>query len=192
MKITLTTICFLVMMFSSTEDISMLGLKIGDNQKSLDNIELKVDVKEGNMIKFKTENGNDFSITCQKGKIVYMENDWLQDVNGKQPLYSDFQFGQTTLRDIRNKFGTNGFTYNSRRAFSTDKDIIQFNCFEFDSPNCEIFVVITKVSLTENVTEDNVADLCKLDAIIIADKSYLDKEWGKDKSYDNNYKKIKP
>ena len=191
MKITLTTICFLALMSFTTADISMFGLKIGDSQKSLDKIKLKVEAKESDMIKFKTDNGNDFSITCKKGKIVYMENDWLQDTNSRQPLFSDFQFGQTTLRDIRKKFGTNGFAYNSRRAFTTDKDLIQFNCFEFDSPNNEILVVITKVSLTANVTEDNVADYCKLDAIIIADKSYLDKEWGKKKSYDKSYKKIK-
>ncbi len=184
-------ICFLALIPYKTIDISMFGLKIGSNQKLLANIKLKVDAKEGNMIKFKTDNGNDFSITCQQGKIVYMENDWLQGANARQPLFSDFQFGQTTLRNIRKKFGTNGFVYNSRRTFTTDKDLIQFNCFEFDSPNNEILVVITKVPLTINVTEESIADNLKLDAIIIADKFYCDKEWGKDKAYDKNYKKIK-
>lgn len=192
MKITFTTICFLALISFTLSDISMFGLKIGDSQKLLDNIKLKVDGKEGNMIKFKTDNGNDFSVTCQKGKIVYMENDWLQDTNARHTLFSDFQFGYTTLRDIRKKFGTNGFVYNNRRPFTTDKDLIQFNCFEFDSPNNEILVVITKIPLIANVTEDNIADYCKLDAIIISDKSYLDSEWGNSKSYDQNYKKIKP
>ena len=170
----------------------MLGVKIGDTQKSLDKIKLKVDAKEGDIIKFKTDNSNDFSVTCQKGKVVYMENDWLQDPKARLPLFSDFQFGQTTLRDIRKKFGTNGFSYKSRGSFTTDKDLIAFNCFEFDSPNNEILVTITKLPLTAKVTEDNVADNLKLDAIIIADKTYCDNIWGKEKAYDKNYNKIKP
>jgi hypothetical protein len=192
MKIILTTVLFLSLSVLPTADISMLGIKIGDSRKSLENIKLKIDAKEGEMIKFKTDNGNDFSITCQKGKVVYMENDWIQDNKGTQPLFSDFIFGQTSLREIRKKFETNGFTYKQRGTFTTDKYLITFNCFEFDSPNNEIFVTITKVSLTANVTEDNVADNLKLDAIIIANKSYLDKEWGKEKVYDKNYRKIKP
>lgn len=191
MKIILTALFFLAMSFMQTDEISMLGLKIGDSQKSLGKIKLKVDAKEGDMTKFKTENGNEFSVTCQKGKIVYMENDWLQNTNAKQPLFSDFQFGQTTLRDIRKTFGTNGFTFKSRGAFIIDKDFIEFNCFEFDSSNNEILVLVTKAPLTAKVTEDNVSDNLKLDAIIIADKSYLDREWGKEKIYDKNYKKIK-
>lgn len=121
-----------------------------------------------------------------------MENDWLQDAKSRQPLFSDFSFGQTTLKDVRNKFSTNGFTYKSRSAFKTDTHLIMFNCFEFDSKNNEILVTITKISLDENVTEENVASKLKLDALIIADKTYLDKTWGKDKVFDNNYKKIKP
>ncbi|MCB0516701.1 MAG: hypothetical protein KDD49_11605, partial [Bacteroidetes bacterium] len=70
MKVTLIIILFLTLI-SATLDISMFGLKIGDSQKLLDKIELKVDAKGNDMIKFKTDNGNDFSITCEKGKIVY-------------------------------------------------------------------------------------------------------------------------
>ena len=170
----------------------MLGIKINDNKNSLDKIKLKVEASEKDMIKYSTENGNDFSITLGKEKVVYMENDWLQDDKGRQPLYSDFQFGKTSLRDIRTKFATNGFAYSSRGAFSTATDLIEFNCFEFDSPNNEILVTITKVSLIADVTEENVADGLKLDALIIADKDYLDKTWGKKKTFDKNYKKIKP
>jgi hypothetical protein len=180
------------MMLLPTEDVSMLELKIGDSQKLLNKIKLEVVAKDGNMIKFKTDNGNDFSITCQNGQIVYMENDWLQNPKARKPLFSDFQFGQTSLRDIRKKFGTNGFVYNTRGTFTTDEDLIAFNCFEFDTPNNEILVTITKVSLTAQISEENVADKLKLDAIILADKTYLDQEWGAEKMYDKNYKKIKP
>lgn len=192
MKIITATALFLGALFFQSTGISMLGLKIGDNKNSLDKIKLEVVAKADDMVKYKTGNGNDFSVTSEKGKIVYMENDWLQDPKANQPLYSDFRFGQTTLRDIRKKFGTNGFTYESRPAFTTTSDLIEFNCFEFDSPNHEILVVITKVPLSAKVTEENVADHLKLDAIIIADQSYCDRQWGKQKLFDKNYKKIKP
>src|SRR6266542_6174143 len=132
--------------FVPTEDISMFGIKINDSRKSLDNLKLKIVAKDENMIKYSTEKGNDFSVTFDKGKVVYMENDWLQNVKSREPLFSDFSFGQTTLKDIRGKFSTNGFTYKSRGAFTTETDLIEFNCFEFDSKNNEVLVVITKVS----------------------------------------------
>ena len=172
-------------------DISMLGIRIGDMKTAVDKIKLKTSGYEDNMIKYKTNNGNDFSVTLEKGKVVYMENDWLQNEKGRQPLFSDFQFGLTSLKDIRQKFGTNGFTYKNRQAFTTETDIIEFNCFEFDSPNNEVLVAITKVSLKANPTEKNVAEKLKLDALIITTKDYLDKTWGEEKLFDPHYKKIK-
>ncbi|MEY3844162.1 MAG: hypothetical protein RL293_584 [Bacteroidota bacterium] len=158
-------------------DISMHGIKINDPQKSLENVGLEQIAKEGNMQKFRTENGNDFSITVEKGKVVYLENDWLQN-------------GQTSLKDIRAKFSTNGFTYKTRGSFRTKTHLILFNCFEFDSENKEVLVTITKVSLNQDITEKNIASKAKLDALIIADGKYLDKIWGKEKTFDAQYKKI--
>jgi len=191
MKLILTIIIAVTVLFK-TIDISMLGIKINDPKNSLDSIKLEIIAEENDMIKYRTDNGNDFSITLEKGKVVYMENDWLQNEKGKKPLYSDLSFGQTSLQDIRNKYGTNGFSYKSRGPFATETDLIEFNCFEFDSPNNEILVTITKISLKANVTEQNVADSLKLDALIIASKAYLDKTWGEEKLFDKNYKKIKP
>jgi len=170
----------------------MEGISIGDASSVCNRIKLDVVAKEQDMVKYKTANGNDFSLTFENGKVVYMENDWLQNDKSRKPLYSDFTFGQTSLKDIRNKFGTNGFTYKSRGAFTTETDLIEFNCFEFDSPGNEVLVIITKVALNASVTEKNVAEQLKLDAIIIADKNYLDNTWGKEKVFDKTYKKIKP
>jgi len=188
----LLTIFIALTLLIPASDISMHGVKINDTKTSLDNLKLKIAAKEDNMIKYTTDNGNDFSVTFDNGKVVYMENDWLQDGKSRKPLYSDFTFGQTSLKDIRNELGTNGFTYKSRGAFTTETDLIGFNCFEFNSQNNEVLVTITKISLKEDVTKENVASKLKLDALIIADKSYLDKIWGKEKLFDNNYKKIKP
>lgn len=186
--ILLITIAF----FVPTGNISMNGVKINDSRKSLDNIKLKIVAKDGNMIKYSTENGNDLSVTFENGKVVFMENDWLQDSKSRQPLFSKFIFGQTTLQDIRNRFLTNGFTYKSKGTIKTDTEMIEFNCFEFDSKNNEILVVITKAALKEGVKKENMASRLKLDAIIIADKAYLDRVCGKEKVYAKNYKKIKP
>jgi hypothetical protein len=185
----LVTVAFI----APTSEISMQGIKINDSKKSLENLKPEILVQEKNMIKYRTENGNDLSITFNKDKVVYMENDWLQDTNSRQPLFSDFSFGETSLKDIREKFSTNGFSHRNMSEFVTKTHLIMFNCFEFDSKNNEILVTITKISLDEeNITEENVSSKLKLDALIIADKAYLDKIWGKDKAFDPNYKKIKP
>ena len=174
-----------------SSNISMQDVKIGDKENSLNKINLKIVAKENGMIKYLTENKNHFSVTCENRKVVYMENDWLQNSENTKPLFSNFIFGKTSLREIRNIYHTNGFTYRERGGIVTETDLIQFNCFEFDSPNNEVLVVITKASLKAKITEKNMADKLKLDAIIIADKKYLDETWGDEKAFDPNYKKIK-
>ncbi len=176
--------------FPPSTNIAMQGIKINAPKKVLEELKLELVAKEKNMVKYKTDNGNVLSITTANNKVVYLENDWLQDPKSKQPLYTNFTFGETNLNDIRNKFNTNGFTYKNRMGITTNTHVIEFNCFEFNSPNNEILVTITKASLKENLTEANVASKLKLDALIIADKNYLDKMWGQEKLFDTNYKKI--
>lgn len=191
MKIT-TSLFLFCLAFCTLTEIRMGSLKIGDDAKSLKNLKLEVVAEEDNMTKFKTKDGNDLSVTTQNGKIVYLENDWLQDKKSNTPLVSNLKFGENSLKDIRKQFGSNGFAYRVRGAyFISDTHAILFNCFELDSKNNEILVIITKTSLNENITEENIAELAKLDAIIIADKNYLDEIWGKEKTYDPNYKKVK-
>jgi hypothetical protein len=189
---TLLTILLASSLCIVTSSISMQKIRIGDPKSTLDKIKLKIVAMENNMAKYRTENGNDLSITFENGKVVFMENDWLHNDKGDQPLYSNFKFGKTTLRDIRTKFGTNGFAFKNRVPFTTETDLIEFNCFEFDSPNNEILVTVTKVSLKENATEENVADKLKLEALIISNKEYLNNIWGREKIFDPNYKKIVP
>jgi hypothetical protein len=174
------------------KDISMLGVKINDPQSVLKKITLKVEASDDGMTKYRTTNGNDFSITVQDGKVVYMENDWLHDAKGTKPLFSDFKFGETSLKDIRKALGSNGFTYIKRNDLITDTDIVEFNCFEFDSANNEVLVMITKAALKPAPTEKNLSDELKLESIVIADKKYLDGIWGSEKTFDPNYKKLKP
>jgi hypothetical protein len=186
----LFSLLFLLSVVPTSTEISMLGMHIHDAEKVLEELKLDIVSKGKNMVKFKTENGNHFSITTEKGNIVYMENDWLQQPKSRGALITDFQFGLTSLKDIRTRFGTNGYTYKSNAAFTTDTHLVMFNCFELDSEKEEILVTITKIALKEEVTESNVASKLRLDAIILADKSYLDKIWGKEKTYDAKRKKV--
>lgn len=172
-------------------NVSMLGIKINDPQNVTKKISLKVVAREEGITKYATQNGNDFSLTVENGKVVYMENDWLQQSAGEKPLVSSFTFGKTTLRDIRKAFDTNGFQYQQRGDLTTDTDLVEFNCFDVDSPNNEVLVVITKVPLKTTVTETTVADNLKLDAVILANKDYLEAIWGKEKVADPNNKKVK-
>jgi len=194
MKIILALLITSCLAFSSADNISILGIKIHDKESSLKKIKLDTVAVDEGMIKFRTENGNDLSFTMKKGKIVYMENDWLHEANGKKPLFSGFRFGETSLRDIRKTLGTNGFTHTDHAAFTSETELIEFNCFEFDSPNNEIFATVTTCPLDTSITESTIADSLKLAAVIICDKGYLDNIWGEKKVYDDkgHYKKIKP
>lgn len=189
MKIFLTviTLCLL----TAFADVSMLKIKIGSPEADLKKLKLEETAREDGMIKYRTENGNDFSVTTQNGKVVYMENDWMQDPKGTKTLLPWFKFGATTLKDIRKKFGTNGFTYKNVNNITTDTHLVLFNCFEIDSDNNEVLVTITKIPLSEKVTEDTVAEKAKLEALIVADKTYLESLWGEEKALDKNYKKVK-
>jgi len=171
----------------------MLGIELYDSRKSVEDLNLPIVGRENGLIKYRTKNGNDLSVTFENNMVVYMENDWLLQPEGTKPLYSNFTFGETSLEDIRKEYGTNGFSYVNRSIYTTETDLIKFNCFEFDSKKNEVLVVVTGVSMDdEDVNVDNVSQKMKLLAVIIADKAYLDKIWGEEKVFSGDNKKIKP
>lgn len=190
---TIINLFLITTLLASAGSVSMLGIALNDSRKSVEDLSLPIVGQEPGSVKYRTKNGNDLSVTFENDKVVYMENDWLHTSEGSQPLVSNFTFGKTSLDDIRNEYGTNGFTYTNRSFYTTETDLIAFNCFEFDTDKNEVLVTITILSMEdEEVNEDNVSKKLQLQAIIIADKSYLDKIWGKEKVFDENYKKIKP
>jgi len=184
-------IAFILLVTSADTKISMAGVSIGDSDSALAKVKLQILAEEGDTKKYRSVNGNDFSITLLDGKVVYMENDWLQDAAGRQPLITGFQFGTTSLADIRKSLGNNGFTFTAMWGFTTETHVIQLNCYEADSANKEVIAFVTKVPLDADVTEATIAEKLKLDAIIIADMEYLNLIWGEEKLFDPNYKKIK-
>lgn len=171
----------------------MMGIELYDTRESVENLNLPIVAEESGIVKYSTENGNELSVTFENDKVVYMENDWLLMDEGAEPLFTNFIFGETSIADIREEFRTNGFTYSNRLFASTETHLVAFNCFEFDSEKNEILVTITGVSIAEKdqVNENNLSDKLKLLAIIIADKNYLDKIWGEEKAFDENYRKIR-
>ena len=190
MRTCLSFVLIFTGVFFSTPDISMMGLRINDPKTALKTIRLKVLSKEDETIRYRAENGNDFSITLDDGSIVFMENDRVPGAGGDEPLISNFRFGKTSLKDIRKAFGSNGYSYDERVNMTTDADLVEFNCFEFDSPNNEVMVTITKASLDQDLSGDKIPESLKLDGIIIADAKFMEDIWGKRKHYSTGYKKI--
>jgi hypothetical protein len=80
---------------------SVIGIKLNDPKSVLSTIKLKKVAEDHDMHKYRSDNGNDLSITIEDGKVVYIEEDWLK---GTRPLLTDFKFGTTTLDDIRSRF----------------------------------------------------------------------------------------
>ena len=172
-------------------DASMLGITVGSPEAALKKLKLEEVAREPGMVKYRTANGNDFSVTTENGKVVFMENDWSQDPAGKEALLPGFSFGETSLADIRKRFGCNGFTHKEFRYMQTETDVILFNCFEIDSATPEVLVCITKVPMDGDVNESNLAEKAKLEALIVASPVYLDGLWGSEKAYDPDNKKIR-
>ncbi len=184
---------FLLILFSfipASTDVSMAGLKINGPESSLKTIGLKETATGGGLHKFQTANGNDLAVTIKAGKIVYLENDWAQGNAGTRPLITSFEFGKTSLKDIRSRFGCNGFSYKSRMYIKTPRDLVMCNCFELNTPNGEVLAVFTAIPVVAKVTEDNVATTAKLVGVLLARKDFLDESWGEQKLFDPAMKKV--
>jgi hypothetical protein len=170
----------------------MRGIKINDPKSVLDDVKLKLTSIDGNRSNYVTENGNSFIVTIIDDKVVSLENGWLLSPRGNQSLFSNFQFTQTSFKDICKKLGSNGFTYKSLQNVTYKSDTIVYTFFEFDSPNNE--VLMTRTRCPQKYTflkREFISDSLKVDAVAIADKKYLDNLWGKEKIMNENSIKIK-
>ncbi|WP_282017697.1 hypothetical protein [Salegentibacter mishustinae] len=170
----------------------MLGIELYDTREPVENLGHPIVAEKPGIVKYQTDNGNELSVTFENDKVVYLENDWLFSSEGKDPLVTDFTFGKTSIAEIREEFETNGFTYSNRLYSATATHLVTFNCFELDTNKNEVLITITGVPIAEKnqINEDNLSEKLKLLAIIIADKKYLDKIWGEEKVFDDDYKKI--
>jgi len=183
-----------------TMDRAFQGVRIGAPIASLRKLGLNPTARSGSgavkMTKWELANGNYLSVTYDsvQDRILYMEIDWNQKSTGMSPGISDFIFGRSTLKQIRRRYGSNGFSYAKHMMFSLEDCLVTFNAFELKQTPTIVAVFITKLPHESKRVIDTLPDekqmmgvigeYSKLDAIAVADESYLDEIWGKEKLYD--------
>jgi hypothetical protein len=138
-------------------------------------------------------NGNDLSATTDKGgHIVYVESDW----NGRDSSTGCdlpwLRFGITTLAEIRQHFGSNGFAFKDQAGQLLAEDgAVLLNSYEAGDTVITFYNKVrnAEVAKLDPDGRSAIADHARLDAISIASQSYAKTEWG-DRVYDAHYRKI--
>ena len=170
---------------------SLSGIQLGWYRNKVDNFMSNVvidnHIEEANASQFKLKNGNDLSITYHDSKVVFIELDWNGNNEKSDSGVLGFQFGKTTLNDIRQKAGNNGFAY-EKLLYS--ERVVMFNNYEITDHTDWIIVFISKPTELSGHAQEEIGNKVKLVSLILAKKEYLDSIWGEKKVFDSNYKPI--
>jgi hypothetical protein len=183
---------------------SIAGIQVGEPMSVLDKLNLKPTAKAsmGSMdaVKYKLANGNDLSVTYESpaGRIVYLECDWNGNPEGVAADFPGFEFGITTLEEIRIANGSNGFSYKSNAMSTAYGDLITLNDYSIKDKPGLVAVFVTSLNIAESrrrrdgkeLGADDVARNLRLHGLILAEETYLDGVWGKEKIYDKEVKPI--
>lgn len=184
---------------------SLSGIAIGADISSLSVMGIPPAAREDTG-KYVTENyrladGNELRVTYARDetRIVYLETHWGGSKPGTTTDLEGFTYGKTTLRDLTDRIGNNGYTYSAIPAahFPEEGARIMLNSYELEEAGAQVVTFVTKISpervayLNENKGNAKADKEFKLVAIVLADPSYLDEVWGSGKVYDGNYKPIK-
>lgn len=141
--------------------------------------------------------GNDLAVTARRsdGRIVYLESSWGGRVPGSPTDYPGVSFGETTLAELRGKLGSNGFSYASRTMFETSEGIGTTNSYEIvGNPGAVVtFISLVRKGDIEAVRSGRrkLGEVAKVDSVVLADASYLDGLWGKERRADPNAKPVR-
>lgn len=169
------------------------GLSVGDNisqTESLGFAPSEVNRSGAFVIaKWEMPDGNSLSVTAlADGTIVYLESDWGHGISGRFTDFPGIVFGKTSLRDIRNLTGSNGFCFTGTGCVSdSGNGVINFNSYGIsEKPD----VVVTFITVSEYATAANGNEDALLDAIIVAYKPYLHGIWGEETISDPKYNPI--
>ena len=147
-------------------------------------------------IQWRLPNSNTLAVSynSEQDRIRKIDLNWGRNSEGINAGISDFRFGETTLQEIRDRFGSNGFSYAGKVMYTNDDGIVTLNAFELrDTPAIivvfETFIsneVKAKIDLLprEQQVLGEIGDYFVLTGISVADEAFLDKEWGKVKLYD--------
>lgn len=198
---------FLVLVTVPTMAQSLSGVSIGSDRAALNQLGT-APVSTQTMgphaaVKFQLPGGNELSATFLRssGEIVYLETDWGGEAAGSFSDFEGFKYGQTSLDDIRRHFGNNGMMFDARPVVSMmpDGGVALFNSYEIsESDVTATFVTtISAAALAELQAKHGnekltgyIGPAAKLNALILAERDYVDTIWGARKTYDAGYAPI--
>jgi len=186
---------------------SLSGVNIGSDKSALNQLGVAPSSSQAlgphTAVKFALPGGNSLSATFLRssGKIVYAETDWGGQGAGAYSDFEGFKFGETTLDDVRAKFGHNGLIFGERPAVTImdDGTLALLNSYEIAGRN-EIATFVTSIPPAEMAAlqatngssklADIVGQRAKLTSLILADREYADTIWGANKTFDAGYAPI--
>src|ERR1700749_2383982 len=134
---------------------SLSGIKVGDAPSVLEKIKLEPLSREERgaikMVKYGLANGDELSVTynSRENRIIYIEDDWSLKPEGAATDIPAFKFGVTTLADIRQINGSNGFSWKSTAMNRTEDQLVTFNAYEIKGKPHQIAVFVTSLSIPE-------------------------------------------
>ena len=171
---------------------ALSGLKIGDPASNTSRIGLAPVARNQTgpftAIKWEFPDGNELSATVSAGgSIVYLESDWGEKQTGTIADYPGLKFGETTLSQIRQIFGSNGFSFAQHGGVVKVRDgLVLINSYEVGAV---VATFVTKIAGRQINASMDAPGNAVLVALSIADAEYANSVWGK-RTYDPNYRKI--
>ena len=184
---------------------SLSGVSIGDDISTLSILgrlpSIKENIGDYTSEKYSLKEGVRLNLIYSRNdkKILYIATDW-EDLKTSIPRdFEGFIYGKTTLKDLNDKTGSNGYTYTEIPPLpdSDNGSMISLNSYDLEDSNNQVVTFIMRVtpSRTRYLNENNIStgmdDEFKLASIILADSSYLTQIWGQNKTRDTSYKPIR-
>ena len=195
----LAAIVFVVLIPAGAGAQSLSGVHIGDNVRVTSRIGISPstqnEIGPQTMLKWTFPDQNELSVTylTATGRIEYIESDWGGDSRGSLSDFPNVTFGTTTLADLRKKFGSNGVSFEKSPDGSDANGIFTSNSYEIVNTSV-VVTFVTVIAALESLQHHSegpnaTANYMKVDAIMLADDTYLRKFWGKITA-DPAYRKI--
>lgn len=180
---------------------SMSGLRLKDDLGKSSTLGMKPTASQEmgpfSMRRWVFQDGNDLAVTARRsdGRIVYLESSWGGRVPGSPTDFPGVNFGETTLAKLRTLLGSNGFSYASRAMFETPDGIGTTNSYEIAGmPGAVVsFISIVKKDEVDGIRSGKrkLGEVAKVDSVVLADATYLDGLWGKERRSDPNAKPVR-
>lgn len=172
----------------------MAGISINDTKEMLAKSKIRTVKIYDDKFSYRTKNKNELLIYFENDSIVCIQNQDAGDYMETKAVLFDFIFEQTTLKDIKNKFGSYGCKYENYSFLDLGGTIYKYNMYEFDNYNDAILVLTTSVfpdNLNIDVLDESNSDKLFLKQLSIIQKNKFEKMYGNSKVLDKNYRKIK-